>query len=162
MFLSYFETASAPSFDEESVPRRSIVSSLDSVMHICLTMTPSKLAALILTMFLWSQSARIEISLKRPSRLWCLLNSVALPAFTFNIFTATYRLVFRSMASLTLYVIEETYLKLCPRDGRINELSMQLRSMKVRKNLMNFFTLTWHTDRGRWSWGAGTGRPEFF
>ena len=66
------------------------------------TIVPSKLVALILTTLLWSQSARIEISLYKQSRDWYLLNSVALPSLTFRIFTATCCLVLRSTASLTL------------------------------------------------------------
>ena len=45
------ETDSHPSLDEESVPRLRL-SSLYSTWHNFFTMTPSKLAALILTMFL--------------------------------------------------------------------------------------------------------------
>ena len=45
------------------------LSSLRDAGHINFTMTPSKLAALIYTMFLWSHSARIDISLYRQSRL---------------------------------------------------------------------------------------------
>ena len=78
-------------------------SEFSGVVVSSLTIVPSKLVALICTMFLWSQSARIEISLYRQSRDWYLLNSEARPSLTFRIFTATCCWVLKSIASLTLY-----------------------------------------------------------